>query len=83
LTDTYSPVAMDRLPASNPENPAMTTPWGSAPAAATPTIKLALDTNPSLAPNTAARNEPPPCWARCHFSAAGAVAAAGAVSRPS
>jgi hypothetical protein len=24
FTETYSPVAMDRLPASNPENPAMT-----------------------------------------------------------
>ena len=58
LTDTYSPAAMAIDPAANPARPAVSTAAAAAPLAATPTIRLAVETSPSLAPNTAARNQP-------------------------
>src|SRR5262245_32033043 len=57
LTDTYSP-AIDMAPATNPATPAIKTLVCVAAAAATPTIKLAVETMPSLAPSTAACNHP-------------------------
>src|SRR6185437_12174316 len=58
LTDTYSPAAIDMAPATNPATPAISTSLRVADAAATPTIRLAVETMPSLAPNTAALNHP-------------------------
>jgi hypothetical protein len=58
LTDTYSPAAIDMAPATNPATPAIKTSFRVAAAAATPTIKLAVDRMPSLAPSTAALNHP-------------------------
>src|SRR4249919_797846 len=58
LTDTYSPAAIDMAPATSPATPAISTAFCVAAAAATPTIKLAVETIPSLAPSTAARSHP-------------------------
>src|SRR6186713_1298658 len=58
LTETYSPAAMDMAPATRPVMPAIRTPPELESAAATPTIKLAVETIPSLAPMTAARSHP-------------------------
>ncbi len=58
LTDTYSPAAIDIAPATSPAMPATSTSLRDAPDAATPMIRLAVDTIPSLAPSTAARNQP-------------------------
>src|SRR6185437_5642317 len=58
LTDTYSPAAIDMAPAINPETPAIKTAFCVVEAAATPTIKLAVERMPSLAPSTAALNHP-------------------------
>ncbi len=56
-TDTYSPAAIDSAPATSPATPevrmASCVTW----AAATPVIRLAVDTIPSLAPRTAARSQ--------------------------
>jgi hypothetical protein len=49
---------MDMAPATRPATPAINTSFLVAAAAATPTIKLAVETMPSLAPNTAARSHP-------------------------
>src|SRR4249919_4053902 len=57
-TDTYSPAAIDIAPAARPATPAVSTAAGVAPVAATPTIRLAVEITPSLAPSTAARNHP-------------------------
>src|SRR6478672_10255831 len=57
-TDTYSPAAIDIAPAANPATPAVSTAAGEAPVAATPTIRLAVEMTPSLAPSTAARSQP-------------------------
>ena len=57
LTDTYSPAAIDIAPATSPATPATRT-SPARPAAATPTIRLAVETMPSLAPSTAARSQP-------------------------
>ena len=54
LTDTYSPAAIDMAPATSPATPAIKTAFGVVAAAATPTIKLAVERMPSLAPSTAA-----------------------------
>ena len=54
LTDTYSPAAIDMAPATSPATPASKTSFCVAAAAATPTIKLAVERMPSLAPSTAA-----------------------------
>jgi len=56
--ETYSPVAIDMAPATNPATPATRTAFFVAAAAATPTIKLAVERMPSLAPSTAARSQP-------------------------
>jgi hypothetical protein len=45
-------------PATSPATPAIKTAFGVAAAAATPTIKLAVERMPSLAPSTAALNQP-------------------------
>src|SRR5690606_9841380 len=58
LTETYSPAAMDMAPATSPASPATMMVPVSVPAAATPTIRLAVETIPSLAPSTAGRSQP-------------------------
>ena len=58
LTDTYSPAAIDMAPATSPATPAIKTSFCVAAAAATPTIRLAVERMPSLAPSTAALNHP-------------------------
>ena len=64
LTETYSPAAMAIDPAASPATPAMSTAPTAAPLAATPTTKLAVETSPSWARSTAARNHPA-CSAVC------------------
>jgi hypothetical protein len=61
LTETYSPAAIDIAPATKPAIPATRTLPRLDSAAATPTIKLAVETIPSLAPRTAARSQPMRC----------------------
>ena len=58
LTETYSPVAIDIAPATNPAVAATITADLDAPVADTPTIRLAVETIPSFAPSTAARSHP-------------------------
>jgi hypothetical protein len=58
LTETYSPAAIDIAPATRPATPATRTFAWVARAEATPTNRLAVDTVPSFAPNTAARSQP-------------------------
>src|SRR5690349_17456633 len=57
-TDTYSPAAIDIAPATRPAMPAIRMFCWLAFAAATPSTRLAVETIPSLAPSTAARNQP-------------------------
>src|SRR5882757_1633950 len=57
LTDTYSPAAMDREPASSPARPAVRRAERELVAPATPTTRPAVETTPSLAPRTAARSQ--------------------------
>ncbi len=45
-------------PATSPATPATSMARVSAPDAATPSTRLAVDTMPSLAPSTAARSQP-------------------------
>src|SRR5262245_35370972 len=68
LTDTYSPAAMESAPATRPATPATRTSCRLEDADATPTMRLAVDTIPSLAPRTAARSQPMRllrCCSRC------------------
>ena len=58
VTDVYSPSAIENEPASIPAMPLSTTAWVFA-AAATPAISAVLLTSPSIAPNVAARSQPP------------------------
>ena len=53
-----SPAAIDMAPATRPATPAIRMSPHVAAAAATPTIKLAIETMPSLAPSTAALSQP-------------------------
>src|SRR3954463_6796820 len=64
LTETYSPAAIDKAPATKPAMPAVIPALGDAPDAATPSTRLAVETMPSLAPRTAARSQPAR-WLRC------------------
>jgi hypothetical protein len=57
-TDTYSPAAIDMAPATSPATAVIKMVDWLACAAATPTTRLAVETMPSLAPNTAARSQP-------------------------
>ena len=50
LTETYSPAAMDIAPATSPAAPANSTSPCAVAAAATPTMRLAVDTMPSFVP---------------------------------
>ena len=63
-TETYSPAAMESAPASRPATPVISTIPDPAPAPATPMTSAALETSPSLTPNTVARRLPPemPRW---------------------
>ncbi len=58
LTELYSPVAIDIAPATSPASPATTIELRDAFDAATPIMRLAVETMPSPAPRTAARNQP-------------------------
>ena len=58
LTEMYSPTPIERAPAKRPANPAVMTALLDELAAATPITRLAVDTIPSFAPSTAARNHP-------------------------
>ena len=61
-TETYSPTAIDIAPAAIPAAPAVTRKLCSpARAAATPIMSEAVETKPSFAPRTAARNQPARC----------------------
>src|ERR1700687_142110 len=57
-TDTYSPAAIDIAPATRPATPATNTLLWVACEAATPSIRLDVESMPSFAPNTAARSQP-------------------------
>ena len=61
LTEMNSPTAIDIAPPTSPATPAVTIAVRELPAAATPTSRLAVDTIPSFAPRTAARNHPMRC----------------------
>jgi len=50
--------AIDMAPATSPDTPAINRVLWLACAAATPSIRLAVETMPSLAPSTAARSQP-------------------------
>ena len=58
LTETYSPAAIAIAPAAQPAAAAVRIAARPAPEAATPTIRLAVEMMPSLAPSTAARSQP-------------------------
>ena len=85
----YSPAAIDSAPASSPASPASRMTWEELPAPAMPATREKLDTRPSLAPNTAARNQPEArarcCWAspattRACTRSSAAMAAVASVS---
>ena len=59
LTETYSPAAIDRAPAVRPAIPATRTAERELEAAATATMRLAVEIKPSLAPSTPARSHAP------------------------
>jgi hypothetical protein len=58
-TETYSPVAIEKAPATRPATPVSATVWDAAPPAPTPLISETLVTRPSIAPKTAGRSQPP------------------------
>src|SRR5438105_4766650 len=55
---SYSPAAMENAPAASAANPATTTAARDTFDAATPRMRLEVETIPSSAPRTAARNQP-------------------------
>jgi len=59
-TETYSPVAIDIAPATKAAVPLSKILVCEACAAATPRIKLEVETMPSFAPKTLARSQPTP-----------------------
>lgn len=64
-TEANSPSAIENAPATSPAIPVRTIVARSAPPPPTPAINPMLVTNPSIAPNTAARSQPPdtsPWW---------------------
>src|SRR6202047_5681226 len=70
LTDTYSPTAIDIEPATRPATPAIKMACFDAEAAATPIMRLAVDTIASFEPSTAARSHPERplrCASRCRI----------------
>ena len=58
LTETYSPTAIDMAPATRPAAPAMRMATFEAEDAATPIMRLEVETMASLDPRTAARSHP-------------------------
>ena len=67
-SDLDGAVAIDMAPATKPAMPAMSNSSRATWAAATPTIRLAVETMPSLAPMTAARSQPifsAKCFSAC------------------
>jgi hypothetical protein len=58
-TLVYSPRAIEIAPATSPAVPVSTTVRGATPPPPTPAISAMLLTRPSIAPNTAARSQPP------------------------
>src|SRR6185312_2392387 len=77
-TETYSPAAIDIAPATRPASPATSVEARVLSAAATPTTSAAVETIPSLAPRTAARNQPMRCvkW-RSAWTGRGIILGAG------
>lgn len=57
LTDTYSPTAIEAAPATMPANPVIKMVSWDMFAAPVPASRQEVLTNPSLAPNTAARSQ--------------------------
>src|SRR5205814_2157274 len=64
LTETYSPAAIERAPATSPARAATRIGSRADCAADTPTTRLLVEISPSLAPSTAARSQPT-CVVRC------------------
>ncbi|GAB2628992.1 hypothetical protein GCM10027068_04290 [Prescottella soli] len=80
LTEVYSPSAIENAPATRPATPLRTTVCAATPAPPTPAISDVLVTSPSIAPNTAARSQPPETsewvWSKsCGMEAMSGVAA--------
>src|SRR5271167_954250 len=70
LTETYSPTAIDIEPATSPATPAIKMAAFEAEEAATPIMRLAVDTIASSEPSTAARSHPERplrCASRCRL----------------
>ena len=59
FTDVYSPMAIEKAPATRPATPVSTMKLALAPAAPTPATSAMLVTRPSMPPNTEARSAPP------------------------
>ena len=59
FTDAYSPMAIEKAPATRPARPVRMMKSALAPAAPTPATSAMLVTSPSIAPNTEARSAPP------------------------
>ena len=57
LTDTYSPSAIEDAPATRPASPALAIVRVLVVAAVTPITSAAVETMPSFAPSTPARNQ--------------------------
>ncbi len=64
-------MAMEKAPAASPASPAIATAGVLAPLPTTPAISEALETSPSMTPNTAGRSQPPvtSLWLWCTSAA--------------